>query len=81
MQNNKLPQIAVGAVIIENDKVLLGLRKHEPGQWAIPGGKVEPGETLHEALKREIREETNLEIDVGPVVHVLSILNEPHPLN
>ena len=54
------PQVAVGAVAIRAGAVLLVQRGQEPhrGRWSIPGGRVEPGETLHEAVVRELREET-----------------------
>jgi mutator protein MutT len=63
----------VGAVIVQDGKVLLVKRKHEPlaGQWSLPGGAVETGETLEACLVREMREETGLEIAVGPVIEVL----------
>ena len=54
------PQVAVGAVAIRAGAVLLVQRGQDPhrGRWSIPGGRVEPGETLHEAVVRELREET-----------------------
>jgi ADP-ribose pyrophosphatase YjhB (NUDIX family) len=63
----------VGAVIVQNGKVLLVKRKHEPlvGQWSLPGGAVEVGETLETCLAREMLEETGLQVRVGPVVDVL----------
>jgi mutator protein MutT len=67
------PYVGVGAVIVQDGKVLLVKRKYEPlaGQWSLPGGAVEVGETLESCLVREMLEETGLEVRVGPVVEVL----------
>jgi len=67
------PFIGVGAVVVRDGRVLLVRRRYEPlaGQWTLPGGAVELGETLAGALRREIREETGLAIDVGPIIEVL----------
>jgi 8-oxo-dGTP diphosphatase len=67
------PIVGVGAVIIDSDRVLLVKRAHEPlkGEWSLPGGAVEVGESLAAALVREVREETCLDVTVGPVVEVL----------
>jgi mutator protein MutT len=60
------PLIGVGALIIHQSEILIVKRANEPakGLWSVPGGVVELGEQLHEALKREVREETGLEVDV-----------------
>ena len=67
------PYVGVGAVIVQDGTVLLVKRKYEPlaGQWSLPGGAVEVGETLEACLIREMREETGLEVRVGPVIEVL----------
>jgi 8-oxo-dGTP diphosphatase len=67
------PILGVGAVIIQDGRVLLVQRAHEPlaGQWSLPGGAVEVGETLREAVVREVREETGLDVDVGALVEVV----------
>jgi mutator protein MutT len=67
------PIVGVGAVIVDGDCVLLVRRANEPlkGEWSVPGGAVEIGETLQAAVVREVREETGLEIEVGPIVDVL----------
>ena len=52
--------------------VVLIRRRYEPlaGEWSLPGGAVEVGETLQAAIAREVLEETGLAVDVGPVVEV-----------
>jgi mutator protein MutT len=66
------PIVGVGAVIVDAGRVLLVKRRYEPlaGHWSIPGGTLELGETLEAGIVREMREETGLEIQVGPVVDV-----------
>ncbi|MGV9796305.1 NUDIX hydrolase [Gordonia sp. NPDC003422] len=59
---------AVGAVIVDDaGRLLLVLRRNDPqaGRWSLPGGKVEPGESIVAAVEREVLEETGLVVDVG----------------
>jgi 8-oxo-dGTP diphosphatase len=67
------PVVSVGAVVVNGDRVLLIKRGQPPlqGQWSLPGGVVEIGETLREAVVREVREETGLEVEAGAVIEVL----------
>ncbi|MBR0774531.1 NUDIX hydrolase [Bradyrhizobium diazoefficiens] len=60
------PQLAVSAAIFREGKVLLVRRARSPakGFYSLPGGRVEFGETLHQALAREVDEETGLDIEI-----------------
>lgn len=74
------PRVGVGAVIFRDDRVLLIRRGKEPlkGTWLIPGGTVELGETLEEALVREILEETGIVARPGPLLAAFDrILHSP----
>ena len=66
------PLVGVGAIIIEQDRVLLVKRGHPPltGEWSIPGGVLEVGETLRQAAVREAMEETGLTVEVGELLGV-----------
>ncbi len=66
------PIVGVGAVIVRQGCVLLVRRAAEPlkGEWSIPGGAVELGETLRAAAEREVGEETGLTVRAGEVLDV-----------
>jgi ADP-ribose pyrophosphatase YjhB (NUDIX family) len=66
------PLVGVGAIIIEGDRVVLVKRGHPPlaGEWSIPGGVLEMGETLRQAAAREALEETGLTVEVGELLGV-----------
>jgi 8-oxo-dGTP diphosphatase len=66
------PLIGVGAVIVKDDRVLLIQRGQPPllGEWSLPGGHLECGETLREAAIREAREETGLTVELGEMLGV-----------
>ena len=74
------PIVGVGAVIVENGRALVVRRGTEPlkGEWSIPGGVVELGETLRQAAAREAKEETGLEVEPGEVLEVVDrIMRDP----
>jgi 8-oxo-dGTP diphosphatase len=60
------PVVGIGGVVIENEQALLIKRGSEPllGQWSIPGGTLELGESLQQGVARELLEETGLEVQV-----------------
>jgi mutator protein MutT len=66
------PVVGVGGVIVRGRRALIIKRAHDPrrGEWSIPGGTVELGECLVDAVRRELREETGLEVQVGRVLEM-----------
>ena len=66
------PLVGVGAVIVQKNRVLLIRRGTPPllGEWSLPGGVLECGETLREAVVREAREETGLVVEPGEMLGV-----------
>ncbi len=70
------PIVGVGAVVVKADALLLIRRGQPPryGEWSVPGGVVELGETLQEAIQREVLEECGIEIAVGRVLDAVDII-------
>ncbi len=71
------PVVGVGAVIWRGPERLLLVRRGQPpraGEWSIPGGRVEAGETLREALAREIAEETGLTVTLENLIDVVDLV-------
>ncbi len=69
----KMPVVGVGAVVLNKNKILLVKRGKEPrkGYWAIPGGVLNVGETIENAIKREVEEETNIKIEIIRLIDVI----------
>jgi ADP-ribose pyrophosphatase YjhB (NUDIX family) len=67
------PLAGVGAVVVQDGRVLLVRRGGEPlkGHWTLPGGVLEPGETLVQGVAREVKEETGLEVEVIELIELL----------
>lgn len=74
----KHPIVAVGAVVMRDNQILLIKRGKAPrkGEWSLPGGAVELGETLEDAIKREVKEETGL--DITPIRWLANIDSITH---
>mgnify|MGYP000482245506 CR=1 FL=1 len=73
------PELAVAAIVTdEQGRVLLIRRGHPPsaGRWTVPGGRVERGETLRQALARELLTETGLTATPGPLAEVFELITD-----
>ena len=70
------PITGVGVVVWHGDRVLLVQRARPPrqGQWSLPGGGQQLGETLTDAARREVREEAGLEVELGEVIATLDLI-------
>ena len=71
------PCVAVGAIVFKNNRVLLVRRGKPPAEnlWAIPGGRVNIGETLQQAAEREIYEETGIVIEAGKPIYTFDVID------
>ncbi len=73
-QSVPVPALGVGGIVFNLQKQVLMIQRNQPpamGFWSIPGGKLEPGESLAEACQREIKEETGLETNVKNIVAIV----------
>lgn len=78
----KAPIVGVGAVVVEGGRVLLVQRGREPlkGNWSLPGGMLEVGESLHQGVIREVGEETGLQVEPLELIELLDrIVREEGP--
>jgi len=79
LENAVTPVVAVGAFVFDRDgRVLLVQRGRPPGEglWTVPGGRLEPGETLVQGVAREVREETGLIVEVGVLACVVEHISD-----
>ena len=75
------PTVAVGAIVFDIDgRVLLIERGRPPGEglWSVPGGRLHPNETLAQAVAREVREETGLDVEVGTLACVVERMGDDY---
>lgn len=74
------PEVCVGAVVVADGRLLLVRRGQAPGAglWSVPGGRVEPGEGLAEAVVREVAEETGIEVRCGELLGWVERIGDGH---
>ena len=75
-----IPEVCVGAVVIDDGRLLLVERGRGAavGQWSVPGGRVEPGETMAAATEREVMEETGLTVRCGSFIGWVERISEAY---
>lgn len=72
------PKVAVAVILERDGRILMNRRTNEPvGLWSFPAGFMDAGEVLEEAAAREVREETGLEVRVGPLIGLYSERGRP----
>lgn len=74
------PILGVGAIVVRDGALLMVRRAKDPGRglWSVPGGRVEKGELLADALRREVKEETGLDVDVQGLIGIFEVVGETH---
>lgn len=78
MSGSDSPVVGVGVVLIQDNQILLIKRARDPerGKWAVPGGKVRKGESMRDAARREVAEETGLHVEVGDFAWLGEVIND-----
>ena len=75
------PVVAVGAIVFDAEGRVLLIERGTPpgvGLWTLPGGKLEGAETLAQGVAREVREETGLVVEIGPLACVVERMSDDH---
>ena len=72
--------IGVGAIVVKDDTLLMVKRGKVPakGLWSVPGGRLEHGELIADAVAREVKEETGLDVEVGELLGVFEVVGDTH---
>ncbi|MGH2807884.1 MAG: NUDIX hydrolase [Actinomycetota bacterium] len=80
MADDRSPLIGVGAIVVREGSILMVKRGKEPakGLWSVPGGRLEHGEYITQAVAREVKEETGLDVEVGELLGVFEVVGDTH---